>query len=132
MGVPSRGAMRSCANNANFYASRDPFEDMSSFGSRTTSGRLLQRQDLRRLRHARLRLALRPVRHGRQRLAVDRQRLRRHALPLHARRLEGHLRYGPARLGAQQRHAHLLQPRRRVPVCEITSQDRDQCGQMSA
>ncbi len=32
----SPGAIEIARNNANFYASRDPFEDMSSFGSRTT------------------------------------------------------------------------------------------------
>ena len=33
--------------NANFYSSRDPFEDMSCFGSRTSPGRLLQRTKIR-------------------------------------------------------------------------------------
>ncbi len=34
--VPSRGAIEIARNQANFYASRDPFEDMGSFGSRTS------------------------------------------------------------------------------------------------
>jgi len=34
--VPSRGGDEILRENANFYSSRDPFEDMSSFGSRTS------------------------------------------------------------------------------------------------
>ena len=83
------------------------------------AGRLLQRQEIRRLPDARLGFTLWPVRYGRQCLAMDWECLRRHALPLHARRLERYLRDGPARLGTQQRHANLCQPRCGIQVCAV-------------
>ena len=47
--------------NANFYASRDPFEEMSTFGSRTYARWFFQRQYLRWLHHTRFSLTIRII-----------------------------------------------------------------------
>jgi len=47
--------------NANFYVSRDPFEDMQSYGSRTTPVGFYNGKTYDGYAHPRFRFALRPV-----------------------------------------------------------------------
>ena len=110
-------------NNANFYASRDPFEATAGKQRRHHARRLLQRESVRRLPDAGLGQPVRPVRHGRQRLAVGQRHHRRHPRPPLEGRQQGGLRLQPAHLDAQRGPAGLCESECGVSVCEVGIRD---------
>ena len=114
--------------NANFYSSRDPFEDMSSFGSRTTPVGFYNGQtyDGYTTLDSASPYGLYDMAGNVWQWTGD-VHLTKACTPLHARRLEGHLRHGLARLGSQQRHSDVLQPGRWLSLRPVVSLELQEC-----